>query len=125
MRVPALPRTMGLYILTREGNPCRTADDLDAAMLATRQFWFEGPVMHDTHWDSALDAYASSACWPAFPPPDQATFLSTLLHTKDSSPGPDGTPYAAIAMDSYLCDILNGSALPPVQIGVWIPKAIS
>ena len=28
-----------------------------------------------------------------------------------------------MAMDSYLLDILNDSALPPVQVGVWIPKA--
>ena len=83
-------------ILIQVGEPCKTAED-----LASR--------------------------WPAFPPPDRATFLSTLLHTKDSSPGPDGIPYAAwrilpeatvLAMDSYLCDILSDTALPPVQIGV-------
>ena len=119
-------------ILTREGAPCRTAEDLDAAMLATREFWFEAPVGGDAHWESVLDAYASSASWPVFPPPDREVLLHTLLHTKDSSPGPDGIPYAAwrllpeatvMAMDSYLLDILNGSALPPVQVGVWIPKA--
>ena len=26
-------------------------------------------------------------------------------------------------MDSYFHDIMNGIALPPVQVGVWIPKA--
>ena len=34
-------------ILTREGAPCRTAEDLDAAMLATREFWFEPPIAGD------------------------------------------------------------------------------
>ena len=119
-------------ILTREGTPCRTAEDLDAAMLATREFWFESPIAGDVQWESVLDAYGSAMPWPSFPPPSREVFLHTLLHTKDSSPGPDGIPYAAwrllpeatvMAMDSYLLDILNGSALPPVQVGVWIPKA--
>ena len=52
-------------ILTREGAPCRTAEDLDAAMLATREFWFETPVAGDVRWESVLDAYASSAPWVA------------------------------------------------------------
>ncbi len=119
-------------ILTSDGAPCRTAEDLDTAMLATREFWFETPVAGDAQWEPVLDAYASSTPWPSFPPPGREVFLHTLLHTKDSSPGPDGIPYAAwrllpeatvMAMDSYLLDILNGSALPPVQVGVWIPKA--
>ena len=59
-------------------------------------------------------------------------FLSTLLHTKDSAPGPDGIPYSAWrllpcvtvdALISYLYDIIGGTALPPMQVGVWIPKA--
>ena len=37
-------------ILTREGESCKTAEDLDAAMLATRQFWFEEPARDDPHW---------------------------------------------------------------------------
>ena len=58
--------------------------------------------------------------------------LSTLLHTKDSAPGPDGIPYSAWrvlpcvtvdALISYFYDIIGGTALPPMQVGVWIPKA--
>ena len=58
--------------------------------------------------------------------------LSTLLHTKDSAPGPDGIPYSAWrvlpemtlqAMSSYFYDIQEETALPPTQVGVWIPKA--
>ncbi len=58
--------------------------------------------------------------------------LATLLHTKDSAPGPDGLPYAAWrllpevivdAMMSYFYDILDEQALPPLHVGVWIPKA--
>ena len=82
-------------ILTREGAPCRTAEDLDAAMLATREFWFESPIAGDVQWEPVLDAYGSSTPWPSFPPPGREVFLHTLLHTKDSSPGPDGIPYAA------------------------------
>ena len=44
-------------ILTHLGEPCKTAEDLDAAMLATRQFWFEEPVCDDSHWDPILEAY--------------------------------------------------------------------
>ena len=55
-----------------------------------------------------------------------------MLHTKDSAPGPDGLPCAAWrllpkvtvdAMLSYFYDILAETALPPLQVGVWIPKA--
>ena len=58
--------------------------------------------------------------------------LSTLLHTKDSAPGPDEIPYSAWrvlpemtlqAMSSYFYDIQEETALPPTQVGVWIPKA--
>ncbi len=54
--------------------------------------------------------------------------LSTLLHTKDSAP----IPYSAWrvlpemtlqAMSSYFYDIQEETALPPTQVGVWIPKA--
>ena len=84
-------------ILTHVGEPCKTAEDLDAAMLATRQFWFEEPVCDDSHWDPILEAYDNAPRWPAFPPPDRNTFLGTLLHTKDSSPGPDGIPLCSLA----------------------------
>lgn len=65
-------------------------------------------------------------------PPEPKDFLSTLLHTKDSAPGPDGIPYSAWrlllcvtvdALISYFHDIIGGTALPPMQVGVWIPKA--
>ena len=42
-----------------------------------------------------LDCYATGTPWPPFQPPDEDVFLSTLLHTKDSAPGPDGLPYSA------------------------------
>ena len=98
-------------ILTKEGEQCITDKDLDLAMLATREFWFE-----------------------SLPVPPSSAFYSTLLHTKDSAPGPDGIPYSAwrllpdVTVDallSYFYDIVNGTALPPLQVGVWIPKAKS
>ena len=44
-------------ILPQVGEPCKTAEDLDAAMLATRQFWFKEPAREDPHWDYILEAY--------------------------------------------------------------------
>ena len=34
-------------ILTRDGEQCITDKDLDLAMLATREFWFESPPCAD------------------------------------------------------------------------------
>ena len=101
-------------------------------MLATRDFWFEEPVSSHPDWDDILDVYAHAQEWPAVDLPDKQMLLATLLHTKDSAPGPDGLPYAAWrllpevtvdAMMSYFYDILDEQALPPLQVGVWIPKA--
>ena len=114
------------------GQQCVTSTDLDEAMLSTRDFWFQPPVEADPQWDDVLDHYASSEPWPDLPLPDKSDLLNTLLHTKDSAPGPDGLPYAAWrflpevtvgAMASFFHDIMEGSALPPLQVGVWIPKA--
>ena len=51
---------------------------------------------------------------------------------KDVLRGPDGLPYSAWrllpevtvdAMISYFIDIMEDTARPPMQVGVWIPKA--
>ena len=119
-------------ILQSDGSQCLTSGDLDRAMLATRDFWFEDPVDTHTDWDCILDVYAQTPEWPEIELPNKQMLLATLLHTKDSAPGPDGLPYAAWrllpevtvdAMTSYFYDILDGQALPPLQVGVWIPKA--
>ncbi len=119
-------------ILQRDGSQCLTSNDLDRAMLATRDFWFEEPVSSHSDWDGILDIYARAQEWPAIDLPDKQMLLATLLHTKDSAPGPDGLPFAAWrllpevtvdAMMSYFYDILDEQALPPLQVGVWIPKA--
>ena len=80
-------------ILQRDGSQCLTSDDLDQAMLATRDFWFEEPVSSHPDWDNILDVHAQE--WPSIELPDKQMLLSTLLHTQDSAPGPDGLPYAA------------------------------
>ena len=76
--------------------------------------------------------YEQQPSWPVLKPPEPKDFLSTLLRTKDSAPGPDGIPYSAWrllpcvtvdALISYFYDIIGGTALPPMQVGVWIPKA--
>ena len=119
-------------ILREDGSQCRTALDLDEAMLATRKFWFEKPVEQDERWANVLRVYATSDMWPEVPLPCKKDLLHTLLHTKDSAPGPDGLPYSAWrllpevtvdAMISYFMDIMEDTALPPMQVGVWIPKA--
>ena len=56
-------------ILTREGAPCRMAKDLDAAMLATREFWFESPMTGDAGSRCLWELYS-----PAFLP---TSFLAT------------------------------------------------
>ena len=121
-------------ILTREGEQCITDKDLDLAMLATREFWFESPPSADNAWDNVLQEYNNCDPWQDIPIPPRSTFYTTLLHTKDSAPGPDGIPYSAwrllpeVTVDallSYFYDIVNGTALPPLQVGVWIPKAKS
>ena len=121
-------------ILTKDGEHCTTDKDLDLAMLATREFWFESPPEVDQAWDPVLNEYSNCEPWQNIPVPPSSAFYSTLLHTKDSAPGPDGIPYSAwrllpdVTVDallSYFYDIVNGTALPPLQVGVWIPKAKS
>ena len=70
-------------ILKKKWGQCVTSDDLDHAMLATRDFWFEELVSTDNQ------------SGPDIPVPDKDMLLTTLLYTKDSAPGPDGLPYAA------------------------------
>ena len=119
-------------IYGKSGEQCTTSIDLDEAMLATRDFWFEPPDQVDDAWQPILDCYAEGTPWPAFQPPSDEVFFDTLLHTKDSAPGPDGLPYSAwrllpkVTVDTvkgYFYDIVHGTALPPHQVGVWIPKA--
>ena len=115
-----------------KGKQCVTSLDLDEAMLATRDFWFQAPTDCDNSWTPVLEVYEQQPSWPTLKPPEPKDFLSTLLHTKDSAPGPDGIPYSAWrllpcvtvdALISYFYDIIGGTALPPMQVGVWIPKA--
>ena len=119
-------------ILREDGSQCRTALDLDEAMLSTRKFWFEKPIEQDERWANVLRVYATRDMWPEVPLPCKKDLLHTLLHTKDSAPGPDGLPYSAWrllpevtvdAMTSYFIDIMEDTALPPMQVGVWIHKA--
>ena len=116
----------------KEGKQCVTSLDLDEAMLATKDFWFQAPNDYDNSWSPVLEVYEQQPSWPTLKPPEPKDFLSTLLHTKDSAPGPDGIPYSAWrvlpcvtvdALISYFYDIIGGTALPPMQVGVWIPKA--
>ena len=68
---------------------------LDEAMLATRDFWFLAPANHNNSWTSVLEVYEKQPSWLALKPSEPKDFLSTLLHTKDSAPRPDGIPYSA------------------------------
>jgi len=59
-------------ILKEDGTQCATDCDLDCAMLATRQFWFETPMHDDDAWSPVLDSYAEVEPWPLFSPPPTA-----------------------------------------------------
>ena len=83
-------------------------------------------------WDCVLNLYEDTQTWPDIELPNKQMLLNTLLHTKDSAPGPDGLPYAAwrllpeVTVDAVMScfyDILDETALPPLQVGVWIPEA--
>ena len=65
--------------------------------------------------------YGTSDMWPEVPLPCKKDLLNTLLHTKDSAPGPDGLPYSAWrllpqvtvdAMASYFMDIMERYGAP-------------
>ena len=79
-------------IMKEDGTQCRTSQDLDEAMLSTRKFWFERPIEQDERWANVLQVYGTSDMWPEVPLPCKKDLLNTLLHTKDSAPGPDGLP---------------------------------
>ena len=51
-------------IVQKDGSQCLTPGDLNDAMLATRDFWFEPPVQDGGHWAPVLDSYRSSKVWP-------------------------------------------------------------
>ena len=120
-------------ILDGAGNQCQTDLDLSAAMLATRKFWFQPPVKYDPEWTDYLEQYKAQAQpWPHVPPPGAEDLIRTVLATNDSSPGPDGIPYAAWrlhpgvssdAMITHLNDICRSSVPPPCSVQAWIPKA--
>ena len=102
-------------------------------MLATRKFWFQPPVKYDPEWTDYLDQYkAQIQPWPHVPPPGAENLIRTVLATNDSSPGPDGIPYAAWrlhpgvsseAMVTHLNDICRSAVPPPCSVQAWIPKA--
>ena len=102
-------------------------------MLATRQFWFTPPVPGGTAWNFTLSTYQQhSQPWPTIPIPQLTDYYTQILHTKDSSPGPDGIPYAAGRVSPTITShilanefthLIREVSPPPQQIGVWIPKA--
>ena len=102
-------------------------------MLATRKFWFQPPVKYDPEWTDYLEQYKAQAQpWPHVPLPGAEDLVRTVLATNDSSPGPDGIPYAAWrlhpgvsseAMITHLDDICRSSVPPPCSVQAWIPKA--
>ena len=118
-------------ILKENGAPCLTSQDLDEAMLSTRKFWFERPVEQDERWAGILQVYRTSEMWPDVPLPNKKDLLHTLLHTKDSAPGPDGLPYSAWrllpevtvdAMTSYFMDIMENRHSHHCRLECGYPK---
>ena len=108
------PKVNAYYgpVYGREGKQCVTSLDLDEAMLATRDFWFQAPTDYDNSWTPVLKVDEQQSSWPVLKPPEPKDFLSTLLHTKDSA----RIPYSAWrllcvtvdALISYFYDIATG-----------------
>lgn len=129
------PKTIFYHgpILQGDGSHCTTDLELQKAMLATREFWFEEPSQFDDAWNPYLQAYtAQTSRWPHIPVPREEDFVKTLFYTKDSSPGPDGIPYSAWrllpsissqAMLAFLHNVVSDNLSPPVSVQTWIPKA--
>ena len=89
-------------LLQSNGTECKTAQEYDDAMLATRSFWFRPPVRYDPSWSRTLNTYRQQAQpWPSIPEPTADDYIAHLLLTKDSAPGPDGLPYALWRMLPY------------------------
>ena len=120
-------------ILDTHGNKVTSAKDYDQALLATRSFWFHPPTNYDHLWLPTLNRYQEQMePWPSFDTPSSNCIMKHLVHTKDSSPGPDGIPYAAWRISPQFSTAiitnefkrLKSGLLPtPTQVGVWIPKA--
>ena len=120
-------------LLQSNGQECRTAQEYDEAMLATRSFWFRPPARYDPSWHQTLDTYRQhTEPWPAIPEPSIEDYVEHLLLTKDSAPGPDGLPYAvwrmiphhaAMVLQDDFERMIAGTLPAPTQVGVWIPKA--
>ena len=120
-------------LLQSNGAECKTAQEYDDAMLATRSFWFRPPVRYDPSWARTLDIYRQQAePWPPVPEPSVDDYVTHLLLAKDSAPGPDGLPYAlwrmfphhtAVILQADFDRMLTCTLPAPTQIGVWIPKA--
>ena len=139
------PTYFGRECVRRVPRPCSTLDplkkamvpsareDMDEAMLETRLFWFADPISDDPAWDHPLRIYSGvMPFWPDVPLPSTHDYTNAVLSSKDSAPGPDGLPYAAwridvsqnaTAMFDFMHRIQTGEAVPPVSVGVWIPKA--
>ena len=120
-------------IYDNQGRKCTTAAEYDNAMLATREFWFTPPISGTIAWIDTLSTYQQhSQVWPTLPTPQLTDYYAQILHTKDSSPGPDGIPYAAWRVSPTVTShiltkeftsLVRGISPPPQQVGVWIPKA--
>ena len=90
-------------LLQSNGKECRTAQEYDDAMLATRSFWFRPPVRYDPSWS-------------------RKRLLFTGSKQNHGVPEPSADDYIAILQDDF--DRMISCTLPaPTQIGVWIPKA--
>ena len=63
--------------LQENGVQCVTSDDLDHAMLAAREFWFEEPVSIDNQWTEILDVHHQGNEWPDIPLPNKEMLLAT------------------------------------------------
>ena len=129
---PKIAKHTGI-VRDSQGQICSSTAALDRALRATRAFWQERPCSWDPAWAPLLSSYSSaSSPFPSCPPPTADDLYHSVVTSPDSSPGADGIPYAAWrvcpsvsveALSSHFQDILTGTAPPPTQALVFIPKA--
>ena len=128
-RMRQLKTTQGTYngpIHRADGKKCTTVQELNLAMLDTRGFWEEHPPETQQSWHPILAEYhAGNNLFPPFPDLTIPKIQSHLLHTKESTPGLDGIPYAAWrrnpeasghAIYQLFLNIITAQEEPPSQV---------
>ena len=95
-------------VRSENGQLITSMSQLDTALRATRAFWHHFPCRQDNQWSKLLEPYAQRAPFVPQDLPDESTLFKVIITTKDSSPGPDGVPYALYRQNpTYFASLLG------------------